>query len=161
MSYEFMLLIRTPAQRPLEDSLAQVAELLGGSVEVGENDIPSVHVDKLLVNAVEPDEVDRETALNTFALDSNLTLIFEDLSRSGDETMIRVHRSMMKAVLGMSGNTSQGVLLEEHYDLDAIVLEFRDGLVTLNQDWDGWEQWPEVLEVFPEPRTFAHLSAQG
>jgi hypothetical protein len=89
-------------------------------------------------------------------LDSNLTLVFVDLSADGGESMIRVQQTIMRVVLGMVTEASAGVLIED-YSPGAIILAFSDGQVTLNQDWDGWRSWPEVLDVFPSPRHLDRL----
>jgi hypothetical protein len=159
MPDDLELLIRTRVEDPLEGALVRVANLLGTSVETDSDGLRGVRVDGLLVYGVVPDEEDRRIARRIFDLDSNLTLVFVDLSADGGESMIRVQQNIMRVVLGMVADASTGVLIED-YSPGAIVLAFTDGRVTLNQDWDGWRLWPEVLEVFPSPHHLESLRGQ-
>lgn len=160
MSDELELLIHTRVERPLDDTLARVANLLGSSVQPDSDGLRGVRTDGLLVYGVVPDEEDRASARRIFDLDSTLTLVFVDLSAESDEAMIRVQQNIMRVVLALAVEASAGVLIED-YSPSAIILAFADGQVTLNQDWDGWQSWPEVLDVFPSPRRLESLRGQA
>ncbi len=67
----------------------------------------------------------------------------------------------MKIMLMLAATSgSRGVFVED-YSPHAIILAFQDGRITLNQDWEGWRLWPEVLEVIPQPRRIESLQGRS
>ena len=152
MSHEVQLVVQAPSISSTEGILHDVAQLLGASVANDEDGSRNVHRDGLLVYVVEPDEEDSRTIRQLFGLNNTLTLILTDLSQGDNDMMTRVQRNIIRLTLMLAHTDgSHGVLAEDLNPYD-LVLEFHDGEVTLNQDWEGWKTWPEVLDVVPAPQ---------
>src|SRR5687768_12964256 len=144
MSDEVELLLHLPSDSPAIDAIARISAALGAQVAGGPEGSARVQSDGLLVYGVEPDGDDRELARSLFDLDTNLTLVFVNLSHGDTEMKIRVEQNIMRIMLLLAAvKGSRGIYVED-YSPDAIVLRFESGQLTLNQDWEGWQLWPEV-----------------
>jgi len=160
MSSEFALVMRGPDDTTEEDVLAQAADLLGGTVGTDEHGVRCVREPGLFVSVLASDDTDREGFRAAFGLDGTFMLTFEDLSHTDWAAMIEVQRTMMTAIPGLARYAAEGVLLEEDLNPDTVVLRFAEGAVTLNQDWDGWESAPALLEAFLPTRRIESFSSR-
>jgi hypothetical protein len=158
MSEELELLVHLTSPRPAEAALKRIASLFGISVEIADSGEPEVCVDGLLVYAVEPDDAeDRHVVLQIFDVNSNIALVFVDLSRADRAATVQVQQNIMRAVVMFATDPeSEGVLIAD-YSPTSIIVAFKDGRLALNRDWDGCRLWPEVLAVIPPPQQMASL----
>ncbi len=157
MYHEPTLLMNLPSDSPEEDAIARIAAALDAPVidELGSS--PRVSADGLLVYGVIPDDEDKAVVERLFELDSNLTLVLVNLVRDDTDRAIRVEQTIMRVVLILAAVEGTRAVLVEDMSASAIILKFEAGHVVLNQDWDGWELWPEVLDVIPSPRRMESL----
>jgi len=161
MSYETELVLHLPAEDPAAEALERIASAWGVPVTREADGGPRVQSEGLLVYSVDPDEEDKALVRRLFDLDSNLTLVFVDLNHTSTEKMIQGWRNTMKIMLLLAAVKGSRAVYVEDYNPSAIILRFEAGQLTLNQDWDGWERWPEVLEVIPHPHRLEPLKGHA
>jgi len=111
------------------------------------------------VHSYEPKrEDDRAAARGAFGFDINLTLVFADYSRGEDARMIFAVQNVMRSVVSLAAVPGlRAVLLEEERRDDLLMTNIEGGKVTLNREFEGWRQWPEMLADVPEPHHFESL----
>jgi hypothetical protein len=157
MSEEYKLLAHLPFTDPESDAVTRIAADLGLTVSLGPEGAPEVNTDTFLIYGFAPDEVDQKAVSDLFGEDINLTLVFTDPAvGEGLVADSLVENMTRSAVLLAAVDGARGVLVTD-YTADAIVLRFKDGQVTLNQDWAGWDSQPAALSVVPEPRHLESL----
>jgi hypothetical protein len=162
MSTDYELQGWFPFDEPGPETVQHVAAVLGEAVSVDLKGKPTFRSDSLLVYSFEPRrEDDRDTARAALGFDINLTLVFADYSRGEDTRMIRAVQNMVRSVLSLAAVPGlRAVLIEEERRDDLLLLSIENGKVTLNQAFEGWSLWPEVLAVVPEPHHFENLHLQ-
>jgi len=157
---EYKLLAYLPFADPETEAITRMATALGVPVSQGPEGAPEINTAQFLIYGFLPDDVDRRAVTDLYGLDSNLTLVFTD---PVDEQLVDspVAQSMMRLAQTLAAvDGARGVIVAD-YTVDGIILRFQNGKVTLNQDWDGWQTLPGVLEAIPEPRTMAHLQGRN
>lgn len=159
MSTDYELQGWFPFADPGAGAVEHVAAVLGATVSADVKGKPTFRVDSLLVYGFEPQrEDDRSSARTALGFDINLTLVFADYSRGEDARMIRAVQNMVRSVLSLAAVPgTRAVLIEEERRDDLVMLSIDDGRVTLNQEFEGWALWPEVLTVVPRPHHFESL----
>jgi hypothetical protein len=159
MSTDYELQGWFPFDDPGPAAVEHVAGVLDATVSVDVKGKPTFRTDSLLVFSFEPKrEDDRELARAALGFDINLTLVFADYSRGEDTRMIRAVQNMIRSVLSLAAVPGlRAVLIEEERRDDLVLLSIEDGQVTLNNKFEGWALWPEVLAIVPEPHIFEDL----
>jgi hypothetical protein len=159
MSTDYELQGWFPFDDPGPAAVEHVAAVLDATVSVDVKGKPTFRADSLLVFSFEPKrEDDRELARAALGFDINLTLVFADYSRGEDTRMIRAVQNMIRSVLSLAAVPGlRAVLIEEERRDDLVLLKIDDGQVTLNNKFEGWTLWPEVLAIVPEPHIFEDL----
>lgn len=160
MAEEYKLLANVPFADPEAEAIRQAATTLGVAVRRGPEGAPEVATDQLLIYGFTPDDIDRTAVEALFGLGVNLTLVFTGPDESEPLAPTPIAESMVKVATVLAAvPAARGVLVSD-YTADAIILRFRDGKLTLNQDWPGWRERPEVLAVVPAPRTLTPLQGR-
>jgi len=159
MSTDYELQGWFPFDNPGKTTVEHVAAVLGAPVSMDVKGKPTFRLDSLLVYSFEPKrEDDRVSARAALGFDINLTLVFADYSRGEDTRMIRAVQNVVRSVLALAAVPGlRAMLIEEERRDDLVLLRISDSLVTLNQAFEGWSLWPEVLAVVPEPHRFESL----
>jgi hypothetical protein len=159
MSTDYELQGWFPFDEPVKATIEHVAAVLGAPVSTDVKGNPTFRLDSLLVYSYEPKrEDDRTSARAALGFDINLTLVFADYSRGENTRMIRAVQNVIRSVLSLATVPGlRAVLLEEERRDDLLLLGIDDGRVTLNQEFEGWALWPEMLAVVPEPQHFESL----
>jgi hypothetical protein len=159
MSTDYELQGWFPFDDPGAGAVEHVAAVLGATVSINLQGNPTFRSDSLLVHSFEPKrEDDRATARGELGFDINLTLVFADYSRGEDARMIFAVQNVMRSVVSLAKVPGmRAVLIEEERRDDLIMVEIEDGQVTLNQDFEGWRLWPEMLADVPQPHNFKSL----
>ncbi len=105
-------------------------------MSLGPEGAPEINTAAFLVYGFRPDGVDRQAVTRLFGVDINLTLVITD-PEAAERTVGPVAQSMARiAVLLAAVPGAQGVIVTDYAESD-IILRFKDGQVTLNQDWSG------------------------
>ncbi len=157
---EYEFLAHIPVGDPAVEAFNRISIALDAPVTAGPDGSPCVQADGLLIYGSEVDEEERSLA-RALGVEANLTLTFVDLSHGRGEMLIRVVQNMMRVVLLFAEMSGTSAVLTQDYTEDAIVLRIRDGELTLNQGWEGWELWPEVLAIIPAPRRMERVRGDG
>jgi len=159
MSTDYELQGWFPFDEPVKATVEHVAAVLDAPVSTDMRGNPTFRSDSLLVYSYEPKrEDDRASARRALGFDINLTLVFADYSRGEDTRMIRAVQNVIRSVLSLATLPGlRAVLIEEERRDDLLLLGIDEGRVTLNQEFQGWALWPEVLAVVPEPHHFESL----
>ena len=163
MSTDYELQGWFPFDEPGKTAVEHVAAVLGVPVSLDVRGNPTFRLDSLLIYSFEPKrEDDQEAARTALGFDINLTLVFADYSRGEDTRMIRAVQNIVRSVLSLATVPGlRAVLIEEERRDDLVLLSIENGQVTLNQQFEGWALWPEVLAVVPEPHRFESLCILG
>jgi hypothetical protein len=159
MSTDYELQGWFPFEDPGKAAVEHVAAVLGVPVSLDVRGKPTFRVDSLVIYSYEPKRADDlEAARQALGFDINLSLVFADYSRGEDTRMIRAVQNVVRSVLSLATVSGlRAVLIEEERRDDLVLLSVDGGQVTLNQGFEGWSVWPEVLAVVPEPHRFESL----
>lgn len=159
MSTDYELQGWFPFEDPVKSTVEHVAAVLGASVSLDVKGKPTFRSDSLVIYSFEPKrEDDLDSARTALGFDINLTLVFADYSRGENTRMIRAVQNVIRSVLSLATVPGlRAVLIEEERRDDLILLSIDHGQATLNNKFEGWSLWPEVLDIVPEPRHFESL----
>ena len=100
---------------------------------------------------------DRALARDLFSLDINLLIALDDERHGTQPGSIEWLVEALRIAVYFARIKGTHALLVNGFEPDAIVLGFDRGEITLNQDWDGWQRWPELLDLFPRPHRLEKL----
>jgi hypothetical protein len=149
-THDYYLRGSFPFHRPEAETVAQAGKVLGVPVTELEWG-PQVSDDGLFVSADLPENDQVAWLADRLGFRCNASVVFEDASYSEEDMQIRVNRNVVRVAASFAAWPQvRAVLLEEDSD-SLLVMSIQDGHVVLNQDWDGWAIWPEVLAAVPEP----------
>jgi hypothetical protein len=159
MSTDYELQGWFPFENPVKAAVEHVAAVLDVPVSLDVRGNPTFRLDSLLIYGFEPKRADdREAARAALGFDINLTLVFADYSRGEDTRMIQTVQNIVRSVFSLAAVSGlRAVLIEEERRDDLMLLSIDKGQVTLNQEFEGWALWPEVLAVVPQPHLFKSL----
>jgi hypothetical protein len=146
VSHDYLMVATLPAAVGSD----AVRRALGRPIAAGVDDWGD---DDLLVwgEAVEGEA--RARAERMFGIEVTASLVLRHLGT--DER--RAVADTVRAAAGLSTLPGAHAVLFEEVDRDGILLRVDDGTTTLNPEWPGWLEWPDLVDVVPPPYRFATL----
>ena len=157
MAEEYKLLAYLPFADPESEAITRIAADLGQPVTPGPEGAPEVSTGSFLIYGFVPDDVDRAAVTDLFGQDINLTLVITDPDAGEQRVATPIAQSMVKIALLLAAVPGGSGLIVTDYIGSAIILRFTGGEVTLNRDWSGWQDLPDVLAAVPQPRRMDSL----